>query len=159
MKLNPFIKFVLQTILFFCGIPFLISFILVLYSIVKYDNIIGFKNLLLLEDVGMSIVLYQSFLSPLLILIFKKLKWIYIEFWSVFYLTLPIYYIINGRLKYEPGDEFGGGEGFLLIFITTIIYYELFYKTYLVRQILNINERFGLKIIISKIFKSKSHNN
>ncbi len=157
MKLNPFIKFVLQTILFFCGIPFLISFILILYSIVKYDNIIGFKNLLLLEDVGMSIVLYQSFLSPLLILIFKKIKWVYIEFWSVLYLTLPIYFIINGRLNYEPGDEYGGEEAFLLMFCSTLIYYELFYNTYLFRDLLNINNKYSLKNLISVLLKSKSN--
>lgn len=159
MKVHPFVKFILQTVLFFFGIPFLISCLLILYSIVKYENLSGFKNLLLLEDVGLSIVLYQSFLSSLFIIIFKKFKFKYLEFWSVLYITLPIYFIINGRLNYEPGDEYGGGEAFFLMFFTTLIYYELFYNSYLVRGLLNINNRYSLKYLITMLLKSKSNNN
>jgi len=149
MKLNSFIKFVLQTILFFCGIPVLITLLLFVISIIKYGYFLGFRNLLLLDDVGLSLILYQSFLSPLLIVLFKKIKWIYIEFWSVFYLTWPILYFINGSLHFYPGNDLEPMNFLFINFTSIIIYYELFHKSYSLRKLLKINEKFSLK----KLFK------
>jgi hypothetical protein len=146
--MKSIIAFVLQSVLFFIGIPIIINIILFSYSIFVFGSILKFKNLLLLDDIGLSIVLYQAFLAPILIWIFRKIKWKFIEFWSVLYLTLPITYIFYGRLKYETGDEFIGGDNLLLIIITTLIYYELLYNTYLVRDGFKINKRYRLRTII-----------
>lgn len=155
MKSN-LLAFILQSVLFFLTIPIIISCILMLYSVYQFGSISKFRDLLLLSDWGLSIVLYQAFLSPLFILIFRRLKWEYIEFWSVLYLTLPVSYIFYGRLIYEPGDEFIGGGSLFLLFGTTLLYYEFLYDSYLIRDFIKISKRYSFKALIDFIKREKS---
>lgn len=145
--LKQFISFTIQTVVFFTLIPFVITLFLLIISFIKYGNILEFKQLLLLNDVGLSIVLFQSFLSPLFVFIFKRTRLIFLEFWSILYVTLPIHYLIYGRLLYEPGDSYIGFEPLIVV---TILYYELFHDTYFLRKWMKLDSKYSIKSLLQK---------
>ena len=145
------IYFAVETIAYFILTPILIGTILFTYTYLKFGNLLEIGETKLLEDGGLNLLLFQSFASPLIILIAKKAKLRFLEFWSVLFLTIPIGYFVNGRLHYEPGDEY---IGFWPMIIVTLLYYELFYKKYSLRNWLRISPKYNLN---SLLFKSEKN--
>jgi hypothetical protein len=145
------IYFAVETIAYFILTPILITTILFTYTYLKFGNLLEIGETKLLEDGGLNLLLFQSFASPLLILIAKKAKLRFFEFWSVLFLTIPIKYFLYGRLNYEPGDEY---VSFWPIIIVTLLYFEIFYKKYLLRELLRISPKYNLN---SLLFKSKKN--
>ena len=155
-----FFKFVLQSLFFFILIPILIDIVLFIYARFAFGSILEYRKLSLV-DVGFqyTIILYQSFLTPILIPIFRKVKWVYAEFWSIFYLTqYPIHYLVDGKIFSEPGDVIDSDKLMWSFLIISIFYYEFFYETYLIKKWLRINPIYNIKTLLNNILRKKNEN-
>ena len=155
-----FFKFVLQSLFFFILIPILIDIVLFIYARFAFGSILEYRKLSLV-DVGFqyTIILYQSFLTPILIPIFRKVKWVYAEFWSIFYLTqYPIHYLVDGKIFSEPGDVIDSDKLMWSFLIISIFYYEFFYETYLIKKWLRINPKYNIKTLLNNILRKKNEN-
>ena len=136
------IHFVYQTVSFFILIPVLITLVLSIFSVIYFGSISKLNELNILGNMGMSIVLYGSFISPLLIYLSKKYNWLYFEFWSVVYLGIFITYLYNGSLEYNEHPEFN--------VIFPFIYYELIYENSQLRKLVGLNSKYNLKRLFKK---------
>jgi hypothetical protein len=136
------IHFSYQTVSFFILIPVLIIFVLSIFSVIYFGSILKLNQLNISGNMGMTIVLYTSFISPFLIYVSKKYKWLYFEFWSVIYLGIFIIYLYNGSLEYNEHPEFN------LIF--PFIYYELMYENSQLRKLVGLNSKYNLKKFFKK---------
>ena len=150
--------FFFETSLFLLGIPIIIIIIFVGYSALHPIGMILVNEFFILKTPGESILFYQAILSPFLIRLFRLYNWKIMEFWSVVYLTIPLSFIFYGRLRYEPGDEFIGSVSFLTMVILTFIYYEWFYKSYCIKNMFKIPDRYNLKELIESFLKKNKSN-
>lgn len=152
-------KFIFQSLSFIILIPLLIEILFFIYAAISKSGINEIKNLLVDGGFRYTLILYQSFLTPLLIPIFRKVKWVYAEFWSIFYLTqYPIHYLVDGKIFSEPGDVIDSDKLMWSFLIISIFYYEFFYETYLIKKWLRINPKYNIKTLLNNILRKKNEN-
>lgn len=147
--LRIILKFVLQTTIHYVIIPILIFLGMISYFKLKFGNLINMVDIYINNDLGDTLVIFQSFGSPLLILLSRRFKWKYLEFWSVIYLGFLIHYLIDGGL-YVSGDDLIDPS---FLFLFPIVYYELIYENSYLRSLIGLNSRFNLKKNLKEFFQ------
>lgn len=142
--------FIIQFLIFFFIIPCLIILSLSIYTIVKYHYLTNMYRLNILGHWGQTILLYQCYVSPFIVLISFKFKWKFLELFSVIYFGLLIYFLSDGSFKNN------GDDNFLLVLFFPFIYFELMYENSYIRKIIGLNERFNIRHLVKKKFLKKN---
>ena len=143
--------FITQLLIFFFIVPCLITIFLSIYTIVKYDYFTNMYKLNILGNWGQTITLYQCYISPVLILVSIKFKWRILEFISVIYFGLLMYFLSGYSFKTNGNDD-----NFLLVIVFPFIYYELMYENSYLRKIIGLNEKYNTRHFIKKKFLKKN---
>lgn len=139
--LKKIFSFVVQTLISLFIIPSLIFLVISLYSTFILGSFVEMRKLNILNNGGYTIILYQSFISPFLVVLSKYCRWKYIEFWYVIYCGLLVSYLLNGTIESTENNVIGPEFNFIFPFI----YYELFYESSDLRNFIGLKNRYNVR--------------
>jgi hypothetical protein len=148
-NLRIIVKFVFQTTIHYVIIPIVITIGMIVYSLIHFGYLTGVVNIYINDNLGDTITVFHSMVSPILIFLSRRFKWKYLEFWSVIYLGILLWYLINGELYYSPDGLIDP----IFLFLFPIIYYELIYENSYFRSLIGLNSRFNLKKFLKDFFQ------